>query len=76
MRSRSLECRSFRFAGVASPLALRHFANHVASPRRGHAARLELHQNARIEPDMHAAILGALRSTATVPSANVAAIGA
>jgi hypothetical protein len=49
-------------AGVASrPVALRQPHDDVAVALAGATQRLELGQDARIEPDTHAAILGALR---------------
>ena len=63
------------FADVASrPVALRHPRGDVAVALAGPAQRLEVGQDARIEPDMRTAILGALRLNSDLPSASVAAI--
>ena len=56
-RAGAFVCR----AGLARPLALRQTDDDVAVALAGPAQRFELRQDARIEPDMHAAILGALR---------------
>lgn len=47
--------------GVSAPPRARQTDDDVAVALAGPAQRFEFRQDARIEPDMHAAILGALR---------------